>query len=164
MAQVPCQAMQHLLETEDCSENFAGVGRTIYAFRKADLAAPMVADGCTYTAPTFKAGKGLYKIFCRKEVNIVDGKSIKAGKGYEKALKFGLDKVNKKVSEVCRSLNNDSWGFIVPDGDDIQIVYHPDHKVEPDDGGITTSTGASAEDDRVADFAFTLTPIRSPNY
>ena len=65
MAQtVTCPEIKDVLAANECLENFGGLGVNVYAFNKAELAAPLKAEKNIYpalTSESFKSGKGLYK-------------------------------------------------------------------------------------------------------
>lgn len=162
---VTCPTLEHILNSEQCTENFAGTGSVIYVGLKEDLETPMaLPDGDnTYPTPTFKAGKGLYKIECKEEQNKIDGASLGRRKGFKLTGTFVLEAVNQVIAKTGRALNNLDLFFIVPDGDAYQIMYDPIRKVVFDSDGITTTTGAAASDDRITTLTATLQPVKYPN-
>ncbi len=160
-----CPTFNDYLASNDCEENLAGLGEVVYIGFKGDLNAPMTATDDTYSTPVFKDGKGLVKIELKEESQKIDGESHASGKGFTQTGTMVIDKVNAEVSKICRALAaRRDWFAIFPDGDDAQILYAPDKKVRVESGGITTTTGAAADDDRIATVAFKLGPVLYPNY
>jgi hypothetical protein len=72
--------------------------------------------------------------------------------------------VNKTASKVARALNNLDIFFIVPDGDEFQIMYDPNRKCKADSDGIQSNTGKAASDERRTTFSYTLQPVMYSNY
>lgn len=161
---VTCPTLEHILNSEQCFENLAGIGEVVYVGVKGDLSAPMTLTGCVYSTPTFKTGKGLFQIDCKEESNKIDGSSLGYRKGYKQTITFIIDAVNKIISKTGRALNNLDLFFIVPDGDGWQIMYDPYRKCKADADGIQTTTGAAAADERTTTCTFTLQPVNFPNF
>ena len=156
---VVCPALQDYLDTQDCVENFAGLGTNIYVFLKEDLATPLVLTDNVYSTPTFKSGKGLYKIVCKDESQEIPSESLGKKKGFKLTVNLTIDAVNKLTSKLSRAFNNLDLGFIVHDGADNQIVYDPQRKVTFASGGIKDTTGKAASDERKTDMSGTLQPV-----
>lgn len=164
MAEVICPSLEHVLAAEQCTENFAGLGEVVYVGRKSDLAAPMTLTDGVYSTPTFKEGKGLYKIECAEETQGIIGSSLSTGKGYKQTLEFVIDAVNKQTAKVSRALNTlKDLFFIVPDNEDYQILYDPRRKCKVDPDGIQSNTGKAAADERQTTCAYILQPVRYQN-
>ena len=160
MADTPiCPVIQDYLDTQDCVENFAGLGTNVYVFLKEDLATPLVLTDNVYSTPTFKSGKGLYKIVCKDESQEIPSESLGRKKGFKLTVNLTIDAVNKLTSKLSRALNNLDLGFIIPDGADNQIVYDPQRKVTFASGGIKDTTGKAASDERKTDLSGTLQPV-----
>ena len=159
-----CPTLEHILDAEQCFENFAGLASTVYVGRKSDLAAPLTATDNLYSEPTFKPGKGLFRIDAKEETVKIEGSSLGNNNGYKLQIDFTIDMVNKLVSKVSRSLNNlRDLFFIVQDGEDWQILYDPQRKCKVDADGIKSTTGAAAADDRNTTVAFILQPVKYDN-
>jgi hypothetical protein len=72
--------------------------------------------------------------------------------------------VNKAVARLSRVVNNSQDAFyIVEDGDEIQIMYHPKNKVQIDSGGVESNTGDAADSDRQTVFNIQLKKCRYCN-
>lgn len=164
MATNQCEPLLDVLASEQCSEDFAGIGSVVYMGLKKDLAAPLTEDGPNWTGLSFKPGKGLYRIDCKEEANSIVGSSGGTNGGYNQTLNFTVDYVNKETAKLSRVINNSQDAFyIVEDGDEIQIMYHPKNKVQIESGGIESNTGDAADSDRQTTFAIQLKKCRYPN-
>lgn len=158
-----CPNLLEVLNENQCEENFAGVSSVVYIGLKADLSAPMTLEGCTYSAPTFKEGKGLYKLDCEEEKNKIQGGSLGYRGGFKQTFDMTTRLVNKATSLLGRAINNLDVFFIVEDGDDTQIMYDPQHRVKFDADGIASDTGAAASDERSTHMVATLQPVKYMN-
>lgn len=158
-----CPTIGDYLDNQDCIENFAGVGTVVYLFLKEDLAAPLVLTDNVYSTPTFKSGKGLYKIVCKEDSQEITSESLGKKKGYKLGVNWTIDAVNKITSKLGRGINNLDIGVIVPDGADTQIAYDPQRKFKFDSGGIKDTTGKAATDERKTDFTGVLQPVLYPH-
>lgn len=164
MAEVTCPTLEHILNADQCNENLAGLGEVVYVGVKSDLAAPLQATENTYSTPTFKTGKGLFKIECADETQGIMGGSLGYRKGFKQTLDFAIDAVNKIIAKTGRALNNLDLFFIVPDGDQYQIMYDPNRKCKADADGIQSNTGKAAADERQTTCSFVLQPVKYMNY
>lgn len=164
MAEVTCPTLEHILNADQCNENLAGLGEVVYVGVKGDLASPLVATDNEYSEPTFKAGKGLFKIECADETQGIIGSSLGQRKGFKQTLDFAIDAVNKIIAKTGRALNNLDLFFIVPDGEQFQIMYDPYRKCKADADGIQTNTGKAAADERQTTCSFSLQPVKYSNY
>lgn len=164
MAENTCPTLEHILNADQCNENLAGLAEVFYVGIKSELAAPMVATDNVYSEPTFKAGCGLYKFECADETQGIIGGSLGYRKGFKQTFEAAIDAVNKVVAKTGRALNNLDLFFIVPDGDEHQIMYDPNRKCKADADGIQTNTGKAAADERQTTLAFTLQPVKYPNF
>jgi hypothetical protein len=164
MAEVTCPTLEHILNADQCNENLAGLGEVVYVGVKADLAAPLTATDNVYSEPSFKAGKGLFKIECADETQGITGGSLGYRKGFKQTLEFAIDAVNKIIAKTGRALNNLDLFFIVPDGEEFQIMYDPNRKCKADADGIQSNTGKAAADERQTTCTFTLQPVKYSNY
>lgn len=163
---VTCPTLEHILNADQCNENLAGLGEVVYVGVKGDLAAPLTATENVYTlsADAFKSGKGLFKIECADETQGITGGSLGYRKGFKQTLEFAIDAVNKIIAKTGRALNNLDLFFIVPDGEEFQIMYDPNRKCKADADGIQSNTGKAAADERQTTCSFTLSPVKYPNY
>lgn len=159
-----CPTLDHILNADQCNENLAGLGEVVYVGVKADLAAPLVATDNVYSEPSFIAGKGLFKIECADETQGIIGGSLGYRKGFKQTLDFAIDAVNKIIAKTGRALNNLDIFFIVPDGDEFQIMYDPNRKCKADADGIQSNTGKAAADERQTTCSFILQPVKYSNY
>ena len=168
MAQtVTCPEPHDVLASNECLENFGGLGINVYAFDKDELAAPLKAEKNVYTAlssESFKSGKGLYKFECKENSQGHTWESLGRRKGFKQQLDYVLESVSAESAEVARALNNLDGGYIVQDGEKSIIVYDEQHKFEYASGGIKGDTGKKAEDDRMVELSGTLQPTAYGRY
>ena len=168
MAQtVTCPEIKDILAANDCLENFGGLGVNVYAFNKADLAAPLKPEKNIYPAlssASFKSGKGLYKFECKENSQGHTFESLGRRKGFKQQLDYVLESVSAETAEVARGLNNLDLGYIIQDGEKSIIVYDPQHKFEYAADGIKGDTGKKAEDDRMVELSGTLQPTTYGRY
>lgn len=164
MAEVNCPTLDHILNSDQCNENLAGLGEVVYVGLKSDLSAPLTATDNLYSEPTFTSGKGLYKIECADETQGIIGGSLGYRKGFKLQLDFAIDAVNQIIAKTGRALNNLDLFFIVPDGDEFQIMYDRNRKCKADADGIQSNTGKAAADERQTTCSFTLQPVKYSNY
>lgn len=162
MAVQVCPTLADLLSKNQCLENFAGLGTNIYIGLKDDLTAPMTQTDGEYTTPTFQSGKGLYKIQAKEDTVGIKGSSLGRRKGYSLELSFSLESVDQETAKVARALNNLDYFIILEDGDVSQIMYHAQHKITADSGGIASDTGQKSDDERQITFTLKLSPVTHP--
>jgi len=159
-----CEELLNVRASEQCAEDFAGIGSVIYYGLKDDLSSPLTEAGTDWKNITFKAGKGLYRVDCKEEANSIVGSSGGQNGGYNQTLNFTVDFVNRATAKLARVVNNRrDLFFCVEDGDDIQIMYHPKNKIQIDQGGIESNTGDTADSDREIKFAIQLKKCKYPN-
>jgi len=160
---VECPTLDHITNDEQCLENFAGLGSVLYVGVKGDLSEKMTLTDNVYSEPKFKSAKGLYRIDCKDESNKITGGSLGRRKGFKLTGTFVLEAVNKVIAKTGRALNNLDLFFIVPDGEEYQIMYDPIRKIVFDADGIQSDTGAAAADDRTTTLTGTLQPVKYMN-
>ena len=160
-----CPTLRHILNSDQCEENYAGLGSTAYVFNKDDLAKPLEANKEVYTfnSGSFKEGKGFYKVELRENSQSFTGESQGRRKGFKITSNLIVEVVNEATAELLRAMNNLDFGFVLSDGDKWQILYSPNQKVTIDAGGLKTETGAAASDDRITTIAPTLENVKYPN-
>ena len=161
---INCPTLEHVLNADQCGENLAGLGQVVYAALKEDLLEPMTATDNVYTAPKFKPGKGFYKFDCADETQGIMGGSLGYRKGFKQTFEFSIDSVNRIVAKTSRALNNLDVFFVIPDGEEFQIMYDPYRKCKADTDGIQSNTGKAAADERRTNCTFTLQPMKYANY
>lgn len=149
---VPVPILKSLKKGARKTENFAGVASYALFFMKEDLASePVLSPDGTYPgyeALTFKEGKGAYRVDCKIDVNKVTFKSLGQNKGFENTVNIALDRNDADSSIFLRALNNLDFGVAIRDGDDFQVLYHPQVPCKIDAGGIAGDTGDKADSDR----------------
>lgn len=164
---LPCPELENYLVGDECGENFAGLGEVIYAFeRKKLVAGALSRSGETYKltkATPFKPDGYLYKFECKRESQQIQGEGQGDNAGYRITLNMVLKAVNKKTARILRTIQNRDLCYIIPDGDEYQILYDKNKKVYTESGDITTDTGAAAGDDRQSNVTVKLGPVAFPN-
>jgi len=159
-----CPTLINYNASDECLENLAGLGEIAYVGRRSDLKAPLTLTDNVYSGLDFKDGKGLVKFDLKAESQKIDGSNNASRKGYNLTATLVFDAVNRKTSLLTRALNNLGDMFIImPDGDDIQIMYDPNKKIHADSGGITTTTGDTPDSDRITTAALILGPVKYGN-
>ena len=159
-----CPSLINYSAGEECLENLAGLGEVAYLGLRSDLSAPLAAAENVYSGLAFKDGKGLVKLDLRENSQKIEGSSNGKRKGYNLTATLVFDAVNRKTSLLSRALNNLGDLFVImPDGDDIQIMYDPNKKVHADQGGITSTTGDTPDSDRITTAALILGPVKYSN-
>lgn len=158
-----CPELLEVINENQCEENFAGVSSTVYIGLKSDLAAPLTLTDCTYSTPTFKSGKGLYRLDCEEEKNKIQGSSLGYRGGFKQTYDMTTCLVNKATSMLGRALNNLDVFFIIEDGADTQIMYDPQHRVKFAADGISSDTGAATSDERISHYVAQLAPVKYKN-
>lgn len=163
MAQT-CPTLINYSAADECLENLAGLGEVAYLGLRDDLSSPLVAEDNVYSGLAFKDNKGLVKLDLKEDSQKIEGSSNGKRKGYNLTATLVFDAVNRKTSLLTRALNNLGDLFIImPDGDDIQIMYDPNKKVHADSGGITTTTGDTPDSERTTTCALILGPVKYGN-
>lgn len=152
--------MKHVLRSNNCKENLAGLGMTVYVGVKSDLTAPLTANENTYGTPTFKAGKGLFKIDGKRESQKYAWSSLGFQKGFELTGTVINETQDEDSAQVDRALNCLDVFLIFKDDEKSLILYDPNRPVEADSGGIAGDTGAQASDDRQTQYDFKLKPCK----
>ena len=163
MAQT-CPTLINYNAADECMENLAGLGEVAYLGLRSDLAEPLTANDNVYSGLAFKDGKGLVKLDLKEDSQKIDGSSNGKRKGFNLTATLVFDAVNRKTSLISRALNNLGDLFIImPDGDDIQIMYDANKKIHADSGGITSATGDTPDSDRITTAALILGPVKYSN-
>lgn len=159
-----CPTLINYNAADECLENLAGLGEVAYVGLRSDLAAPLTANDNAYSGLAFKDGKGLVKLDLKEESQKIEGSSNGKRKGYNLTATLVFDAVNRRTSLLSRALNNLGDMFIImPDGDDIQIMYDANKKIHADSGGITTTTGDTPDSDRITTANLILGPVKYGN-
>ena len=159
-----CPTLINYLAEDECLENLAGLGEVAYVGLRSDLKNPLTLTGNVYSGLDFKDGKGLVKFDLKEDSQKIEGSSNGKRKGHNLTATLVFDAVNRKTSLLTRALNNLGDLFVImPDGDDIQIMYDPNKKVHADSGGITTTTGDTPDSDRITTAALILGPVKYGN-
>ena len=159
-----CPSLINYSAADECQENLAGLGEVAYIGLRSDLTEPLTANENVYSGLAFKDGKGLVKLDLKENSQKIDAESQGKRKGYNLTATLVFDAVNRKTSLLSRALNNLGDMFVImPDGDDIQIMYDANKKVHADQGGITSTTGDTPDSDRITTANLILGPVKYSN-
>lgn len=160
---VVCPVLEDVLASQECLENFAGLGSVVYIGLKDDLEAPLTLTDDTYATPKFKAGKGLFRLDLKDESQKIEGSSQGRRGGFTLTCTLVFEAVNPAIAKISRALNNLDYFLIFPDGDETQIMYDPNRKVKAESDGIKSDTGAAASDERNTTITLKLGPVKYCN-
>lgn len=174
-ANTNCPTLKDFIIGDSCSENFGGMGTTVYVFKRKDLVADAftlatvdnVTKEATYTlkASPFVTGGRLWKFECKRESQEVKGESQGYRKGFIITATFIIETVSEDSSVIARALNTGDLGFILLDSNGkYQLLFDNTQRCEIESGGLTTDTGAAATDDRQMTVNVKLGPVAHPNY
>lgn len=145
-----------------CTENFSGVGMTLYIFKATDLeSAPQYSEdkaGFTdNTDFTFKSGEGAYKITLKRQSGKVTSTSTPDGGGFVNTFTGVVSANMEKMALLSRTLNNSNeWGAMIGDGKGgYYVLYDPTF-------GISFNIEGDTGDTPESDHGFTLTIAAGP--
>jgi len=157
--------MESYIVGSQCTENMAGMGEVIYVFdRSKEDKSKITRNNETYTLGEGWLGTGvLYKFECKRDSQQIQGEGQGDNAGYIITMNAVLKAVNKRTARVLRTIQNRDLCYIIPDGDEVQILYDANKKVYCENGNLTTDTGAAAGDDRQSAIQVHLGPVAFPN-
>lgn len=147
-----------------CTENFSGVGMTLYIFKKTDLVNPdpqyseeLAGFGSEEFA--FNTGAGAYKITLKRQSGKVTSTSTPNGGGFVNTFTGVVAANMDKMSLLARTLNNsDEWGAMVGDGKgNYYVLFDPTYGIS---FNIESDTGDTPE----SDHGHTITIAAGPMY
>lgn len=149
------------LSTSACTENFSGVGKELYIFRSADLAAaPTYSEteaAFEEASFAFAEGKGAYRVKLKKQSGKVTSTSNANAGGFSNVFTGVVATDMETMSLVARSMNNDDeFGAMVADGQGgYYVIYDPTF-------GCTFSMESDTGDAPDSDHGHTLTITSNP--
>lgn len=143
-----------------CEEQYAGLGKVVYAVRPSDLAnAPKYVEAAgkarfmaySFDKANFLSGKKAFTINVKKSTSQNQGTGIEGPKGFSQSLTFVVQKDIENCAHALRVMKNEGdWYFLVPFGSEglYQVIGDPvygstingnfDSGTTPDsDSGIT---------------------------
>lgn len=137
MAELSCNLMDIAQASAGCSEQYAGLGNTVYVVLPEDLSAKPEYDetgkaAFSTSAFTFSEGKGAYKIRCKKQTVQITATANEGARGYNVQLMFTVDKDVKNAAQVFRVLKNkgDAIFLVENPAGGFYVVYDPDFGTE----------------------------------
>lgn len=149
-----------------CTENFSGVGMTLFIFKASDLAAvPEYAeDKAGFTDNTdfkFNDGEGAYKITLKRQSGKVTSTSTPNGGGFVNTFTGVVAAEMDKMSLLARTLNNSNeWGAMVGDGKGgYYVLYDPTFGIS---FSMESDTGDTPESDHGHTITITAGPMLYP--
>ena len=145
-----------------CTENFSGVGKTLYIFKTSDLkAAPVYSDDVAGFTPetdfAFNEGAGAYKIALKRQSGKVTSTSTPNGGGFTNTFTGVVAANMDQMSLLARTLNNsEDWGAMIGDGmGGYYVLYDPTF-------GISFSMESDTGDTPESDHGHTITIAAGP--
>lgn len=158
-----CPTLFDIVNENACLESYAGMSNVAYFGLKSDLVAPLTRTENKYTTPTFKSGKGLYKLEAKDEKQKIVGESAGYRKGFNQTATIVTDGVDQNTSKFARAVNNNDIFVIIPDSNgDSQILYDKNRKLKADSGGISSDTGDAPDSDRQMQMDLKLNGVPYP--
>lgn len=151
----------NVVSGDACTENFSGVGMTLYIFKTADLtSAPEYDDalaGFSADSFAFTSGKGAYKITLKRQSGKVTSTSTPDGGGFVNTFTGVVSANMDKMSLLARALNNSNeWGAMIGDGKGgFYVLYDPTF-------GISFSMESDTGDAPDSDHGHTITIAAGP--
>lgn len=134
---VSCDLKDIAQAAAGCSEQYAGLGNTVYVALPEDLEAKPEYEetgeaAFATTAFTFAATKGAYKIRCKKQTVQITSTANEGARGYNVQLMFTVDKDVMNAAQVFRVLKNkgDAIFFVQNPAGGYYVVYDPDFGTE----------------------------------
>ena len=112
----------HVTSATSCTENFSGVGMTLYLFKKSDLKTPELKyseeiAGYDTTAFEFNEGAGAYEVTLKRQSGKVTSTSTPNGGGFVNTFTGVVAANMDQMSLLARTLNNSNeWGAMVGAG------------------------------------------------
>lgn len=150
-----------------CTENFSGVGMTLYLFKKSDLKTPELQysediAGYDTTAFEFNEGAGAYEVTLKRQSGKVTSTSTPNGGGFVNTFTGVVAANMDQMSLLARTLNNNpEWGAMVGCGQDkdgasmYYVIYDPTF-------GISFNMESDTGDTPESDHGHTITISAGP--
>ncbi len=149
-----------------CTENFSGVGMTLYIFNANDLEKAPDYDeakaGFTAESFQFKDGTGAYKVVLKRQSGKVTSTSTPNGGGFVNTFTGVVASNMDQMSLLARTLNNNpEWGAMVGCGQDSEgasmyyVIYDPTF-------GISFNMESDSGDTPESDHGHTITISAGP--
>lgn len=162
---MPC-TLKHLKRSSDnCSENYSGIGTSVYVAFVDDLETPVeysdTMAGFDGEADfTFKKGKGFYQLDIKKKSGKVTAESNGQGKGFTNVLTFVMNQNMEDMALISRAMNNVDTLWAAADGKgSYYMIYDKNFAPEV---AISADTGDAPDSDNGFTVTVTGTPMRYP--
>lgn len=145
-----------------CTENYSGVGTSVYVFFPEDLTAePAYSEelaGFDKSSFTFKEGAGAWEIKIKKKSGKVTFESNPQGGGFNNVLTFVVNNDMETMAFISRTINNRDTGWMVADGTGkYYVLYDP---VFFPDVSMSGDTGDTPDSDHGITVTVTASPMR----
>ena len=156
-----CEFMDVTSATGTCTENFSGVGMTLYIFNSKDLETTPEYDdakaGFTTDSFNFKNKKGAYQITLKRQTGKVTSTSTPNGGGFVNTFTGVVASNMDDMSLLARTLNNNpEWGAMVGCGNgEYYVIYDPTF-------GISFNMESDSGDTPESDHGHTITIAAGP--
>lgn len=176
----PCD-LADITAATDCGESLAGIASVVYVGFKGDLVNPprlkqpgSGSSGFTLgdysyieSTPgfTFKSGKGFKKWEIATDTGQFTLSSNGQKKGFVQTINFGFDSISPEIAAMLRTINNrKDVFFVLPEGEQYQVVYDPDRNVSIDSGGIAYDSGTTPDSDQGLTVSINLSTVSPKTY
>lgn len=153
-----------------CTENFSGVGKTLYIFKTSDLQDTPEYDeegkegstpGFSVSSFVFKDGAGAYKIALKRQSGKVTSTSTPNGGGFTNTFTGVVAANMDQMSLLARTLNNsEDWGAMIGDGKGgYYVLYDPTFGIS---FSMESDTGDAPESDHGHTITIAAGPMKYP--
>lgn len=162
MAVAACTLKHVGASASKCTENYSGVGTSVYVFFPDDLTAePAYSEefaGFDKSSFAFKEGTGAWEIKIKKKSGKVTFESNPQGGGFNNTLTFVVNNDMETMSFINRVINNRDTGWMVQDGSGkFYVLYDPVFAPEVSSSG---DTGDTPDSDHGITITVTASPMR----
>ena len=153
-----------------CTENFSGVGKTLYIFKTSDLlndpeynegSTEDKTPGFTSASFSFNDGAGAYKIALKRQSGKVTATSTPSGGGFTNTFTGVIAANMDQMSFLARALNNsEDWGAMIGDGmGGYYVLYDPTFGIS---FSMESDTGDTPESDHGHTITISAGPMKYP--
>lgn len=162
MAVAACTLRHVGASATKCTENYSGVGTSVYVFFPDDLTAqPTYSEefaGFDKSSFAFTEGTGFWEIKTKKKSGKVTFESNAQGGGFNNVLTFVVNNDMETMAFIARVINNRDTGWMVQDGSGkFYVLYDPVFSPEVSMSG---DTGDTPDSDHGITVTVTASPMR----